>query len=253
MPLARGTAVLPTSTRPCRPNSVAPFDVHRNLGDGLRERLKLTEGRYLKRAAALLFRPDPLAFVTGAFVKIGDYAVRCRSKFAFTTTGWCSGIRRCCRRDGRRKRCAAPMSRVPSIPADEARGEKWGEKTAEVRRRIALAMLANPRITNIGGVWRRSRLRSHRLVPWSARGSIRRSGSDAGGGAASAGDCFCGGRSIGREGPHHRISRADLGFQTMKSMGSNPINVRGAVMRLCVCRRIQRQRRTAISGSLLFG
>ncbi len=40
---------------------------------GLLEKLKLTEGRYLKRAAVLLFHPDPLAFVTGAFVKIGFF------------------------------------------------------------------------------------------------------------------------------------------------------------------------------------
>ena len=39
----------------------------------LLDKLKLTEGRYLKRAAALLFHPDPLAFVTGAFVKIGYF------------------------------------------------------------------------------------------------------------------------------------------------------------------------------------
>ncbi len=36
-------------------------------------RLKLFEGRYLKRAAVLLFHPDPLAFVSGAFVKIGFF------------------------------------------------------------------------------------------------------------------------------------------------------------------------------------
>ena len=36
-------------------------------------RLKLFEGKYLKRAAVLLFHPDPLAFVTGAFVKIGFF------------------------------------------------------------------------------------------------------------------------------------------------------------------------------------
>jgi ATP-dependent DNA helicase RecG len=39
----------------------------------LLDKLKLTEGRYLKRAAALLFHSDPLAFVTGAFVKIGYF------------------------------------------------------------------------------------------------------------------------------------------------------------------------------------
>ncbi|MDR1685405.1 MAG: putative DNA binding domain-containing protein [Desulfovibrio sp.] len=39
----------------------------------LLDKLKLMEGRYLKRAAALLFHPDPLRFVTGAFVKIGFF------------------------------------------------------------------------------------------------------------------------------------------------------------------------------------
>jgi ATP-dependent DNA helicase RecG len=39
----------------------------------LLDRLKLTEGHYLKRAAALLFHPDPLRFITGAFVKIGFF------------------------------------------------------------------------------------------------------------------------------------------------------------------------------------
>ena len=36
-------------------------------------KLKLTEGQYLKRAAALLFHPDPLTYVTGAFVKVGFF------------------------------------------------------------------------------------------------------------------------------------------------------------------------------------
>jgi ATP-dependent DNA helicase RecG len=40
---------------------------------GLLDKLKLTEGAYLKRAAVLLFHPDPLRFVTGAFVKIGFF------------------------------------------------------------------------------------------------------------------------------------------------------------------------------------
>ena len=39
----------------------------------LLERLHLVEGRYLKRAAVLLFHPDPEKFVTGAFVKIGYF------------------------------------------------------------------------------------------------------------------------------------------------------------------------------------
>ena len=40
------------------------------------EKLKLTEGDYLKRAAVLLFHEDPERFVTGAFVKIGFFAPR---------------------------------------------------------------------------------------------------------------------------------------------------------------------------------
>ncbi len=40
---------------------------------GLVEKLRLYEGTYLKRAAALLFHPDPEMYVTGAFVKIGFF------------------------------------------------------------------------------------------------------------------------------------------------------------------------------------
>ncbi|GHV68918.1 ATP-dependent DNA helicase [Bacteroidia bacterium] len=39
----------------------------------LLDNLKLTENGYLKRAALLLFHPDPERFVTGAFVKIGFF------------------------------------------------------------------------------------------------------------------------------------------------------------------------------------
>lgn len=39
----------------------------------LLENLKLTEGKYLKRAAVLLFHPDPEKFVTGAYIKIGYF------------------------------------------------------------------------------------------------------------------------------------------------------------------------------------
>jgi ATP-dependent DNA helicase RecG len=39
----------------------------------LLDKLKLTETNYLKRAAVLLFHPDPLRFVRGAFVKIGFF------------------------------------------------------------------------------------------------------------------------------------------------------------------------------------
>ena len=37
------------------------------------EKLHLLDGKYLKRAAVLLFHPDPERFVTGAFVKIGFF------------------------------------------------------------------------------------------------------------------------------------------------------------------------------------
>src|SRR5690606_33384403 len=39
----------------------------------LLDRLRLTEGAYLKRAAVLLFHPDPLRYAGGAFVKIGFF------------------------------------------------------------------------------------------------------------------------------------------------------------------------------------
>lgn len=42
-------------------------------GELLVERLKLQEGDYLKKAAILLFYPDPEKFVTGAFLKIGFF------------------------------------------------------------------------------------------------------------------------------------------------------------------------------------
>jgi len=41
---------------------------------GLLDKLRLLEGRYLKRGAILLFHPDPERFVTGASVKIGYFA-----------------------------------------------------------------------------------------------------------------------------------------------------------------------------------
>lgn len=41
--------------------------------EGLLEKLRLYEGHYLKRAAALLFHPDPEKYVTGAYVKIGFF------------------------------------------------------------------------------------------------------------------------------------------------------------------------------------
>ena len=41
--------------------------------EGLLDKLRLTEGDYLKRAAALVFHPDPERFVTGSFIKIGYF------------------------------------------------------------------------------------------------------------------------------------------------------------------------------------
>jgi len=41
--------------------------------ESLLRRLRLTDGEYLKRAAVLLFHPDPLQYVGGAFVKIGYF------------------------------------------------------------------------------------------------------------------------------------------------------------------------------------
>ncbi len=41
--------------------------------EDLIEKLRLSEGEYLKRAAVLLFHPDPESFVNGAFIKIGYF------------------------------------------------------------------------------------------------------------------------------------------------------------------------------------
>ena len=40
---------------------------------GLLEKLRLYEDSYLKRAAALLFYPDPEKYMTGAFIKHESY------------------------------------------------------------------------------------------------------------------------------------------------------------------------------------
>ena len=47
--------------------------VLREAKAGLIEKLHLLDGKYLKRAALLLFHPDPERFVTGALVKIGYF------------------------------------------------------------------------------------------------------------------------------------------------------------------------------------
>ena len=48
------------------------------------EKLQLTEGAYLKRAAVLLFHEDPEKYVTGAFVKVGFF--RSESDLAYHDT-----------------------------------------------------------------------------------------------------------------------------------------------------------------------
>ncbi len=48
-------------------------DILKESNRQLLEKLKLVEGKYLKRAAALLFHADPEKYVTGAFVKIGFF------------------------------------------------------------------------------------------------------------------------------------------------------------------------------------
>jgi ATP-dependent DNA helicase RecG len=49
------------------------FDLSGESSDDLLEKLHLKEGSYIKRAAILLFHPDPEKYVTGAFVKIGFF------------------------------------------------------------------------------------------------------------------------------------------------------------------------------------
>ncbi len=48
-------------------------DVLNDDNENLLENLKLLENKYLKRAAILLFHPNPDKFVTGAYVKIGYF------------------------------------------------------------------------------------------------------------------------------------------------------------------------------------
>jgi ATP-dependent DNA helicase RecG len=59
--------------RALRWGRIAP-DAEGSSDADLLQRLKLTENSFLKRAAVLLFHPDPLHFVSGAFVKIGFFA-----------------------------------------------------------------------------------------------------------------------------------------------------------------------------------
>ena len=54
---------------------------------GLIEKLRLLEGKYLKRAAVLLFHPDPERFFTGAAVKIGFFAGESDLRYHDEVTG----------------------------------------------------------------------------------------------------------------------------------------------------------------------
>jgi len=48
-------------------------EILQEADEGLFEKLHLMDGTYLKRAAILLFHPDPERFVTGAYIKIGFF------------------------------------------------------------------------------------------------------------------------------------------------------------------------------------
>lgn len=48
-------------------------DILTDTNEALVENLQLIEGNYLKRAAILLFHPNPVKFVTGAYIKIGFF------------------------------------------------------------------------------------------------------------------------------------------------------------------------------------
>ena len=50
-----------------------PSDTPNESDSNLIEMLRLREGEYLRRAAVLLFHPDPVRFFAGAFVKIGYF------------------------------------------------------------------------------------------------------------------------------------------------------------------------------------
>ncbi len=54
------------------------------------EKLHLMENRYLKRAATLLFHPDPEKFTTGAYLKIGFFARTPTSCIMMSSGGTCS-------------------------------------------------------------------------------------------------------------------------------------------------------------------
>jgi len=95
---------------------------------GLLDRLRLTEGKYLKRAAALLFHAEPDRLITNAFIKIGyfennadllyhdevhgDLFTQVEKAMDLLTTKYLragSGLRRCpCRRKPCARHCSMP-------------------------------------------------------------------------------------------------------------------------------------------------
>ncbi len=80
-----GVPVLPVTARDLSPPAIALFrrlakesgrldaSVRRESAAGLLAKLNLLDGGHLKRAAVLLFHPDPERFITGAFIKIGYF------------------------------------------------------------------------------------------------------------------------------------------------------------------------------------
>ena len=59
-------------TRARQSKRMTPADLKESAA-GLIDKLHLSDGKYLKRAAVLAFHPEPERFVTGAFVKIGYF------------------------------------------------------------------------------------------------------------------------------------------------------------------------------------
>ncbi len=67
------SAVIDTFRELARQSRRLDATILRESAPGLIEKLHLLVGSYLKRAALLLFHPDPERFVTGAYVKIGFF------------------------------------------------------------------------------------------------------------------------------------------------------------------------------------
>jgi len=71
MARSSGFVVPLCTTRPYLPSPMRSDEP--GPGAALLERLRLFDGTHLKRASALLFHPDPEAFIGGAWIKLGAY------------------------------------------------------------------------------------------------------------------------------------------------------------------------------------